>query len=644
MNYQPVNYITEYVICATVFFIIIMTRYFGTRRFPNQKNYLYALVLWVTLVDLITDVLSALIIDNVFLIPLPVVYFVNTLFYALQTVLPMLMTAFTLAMTRYLDKQLIRRGFLLLLPGLAMLAVLLINPFTQLFFYVDPVRGYLRGPAFFWCYGVSLFYMVVTLYATIKYRKQMQRIEYTNVWRFWLVALASIVIQFAYPRLMITGVALAIAVTLMYFTIQNPSAMLDTTTGAFTYEAMLNFLRDRALAREHIQLVAVRIRNMPRINELLGARNGSLLLKEICRFLGSTGKDVWVFRMRGSCFVAVARSSDGYDELCKQVRTRIGLPWMVNQTEIMLQATVCYVTTTELSTNPISPEDTVNYLESIFLQSDRSTEFIREIHVGVDLLDQLHRRKTVEAALREAIDTGNGLEIYLQPLWNVKRRCFDSAEVLLRFSHPTLGSIAPDEFVPIAEGCGLVTAMDELVIRKTCAFLHECGLSLPASLKKLEINLSAIEFMHHRLPAVIDEIIQRYGVDPRLLCFEITETAATESFEILKECMAEIADKGCGFALDDFGTGYANISQVIQLPFEIVKLDRSMLLGQRSVLEDMTKMFARMERYTVIEGVESAEQAAFAGSVGADYVQGYFYAKPMCRSDFLSFMERVADK
>lgn len=300
-----------------------------------------------------------------------------------------------------------------------------------------------------------------------------------------------------------------------------------------------------------------------------------------------------------------------------------------------MQATVCYVSTTELLVTPISPEETVNYLESIFLQNNRSAEPIREIYVGVDLLDRMQRRRAVETALRSALQTGNGLDIYLQPLWNVRSACYDSAEVLLRFRDPKLGNIAPEEFVPIAEYSGLVTAMDELVIRKTCAFIQENDLPSCLGLHRLEINLSAIEFMHRRLPRIIDEVLLEYRVDPKLLCFEITETAATNSFEILRDCMHEICQKGCCFALDDFGTGYANISQVIQLPFSIVKLDRSMLYGPQTVLEDMSNMFARMERITVVEGVETAKQAAFVKSIGADYIQGYYFATPMCLPEFV---------
>ncbi len=644
MRYEPVGYVIEYEICALFFLAVIMGRYFVARRFPNQKNRLFALINWVIVGDMVLDVVSSLVIDNVFGVPVWLTHVVNTVFYTVQLVMPVLMTLYTLAMVGYIDRKRLRQVCPLFLPFAAVLLLLLSNPLTKLFFYVDPVRGYLHAPLFILMYVVCLFYMAVTFYVAFVNRCRLRREEYTAVFIFLAVVLVAMAFQYFFPAVLVTGVAMALAVILMYFTIQNPDAMIDNTTGAFTSEAMLTFLGDRSQEGSQVQMVAVQIQNMRRINDLLGVQSGNRLLRQMSEFLRSGGEDIWVFRMRGSVFVAITRKYSDYAALRERVERRISQTWQVGSTEILIQAAVCSVSEEELLPSRLGPEEAVDFIETALLHNERSGKRVTGINAGRELLQRMARSRAVEQALREAIDGGEGLELYFQPLWSARQRRFASAEVLLRFHHPLMGDISPQEFVPIAESNGLVTAMDELVLRKACRFLHGLTDRESLGLKTLEVNLSAMEFMHRQLPQLLSDIMEQYQVDAGSIIFEITETAATESFELLQECMRELSGRGCRFALDDFGTGYANIAQVIQLPFSLVKLDRSLLLSSEIVLEDMARMFARMELLTVLEGVETEEQAATAERIDVDFVQGFYYALPMCEDDFVRFLRERAPK
>ena len=619
MCYEPIGYIYEYEISALLFLVVVMVRYF--------------------MADMILDIVSSLIIDHVFSVPVALTYIVNIVFYSLQIFLPLIMTMYLYAMVEKLDRKHLRRFLPLLLPGAVMLLMLFSTPIIRWFFYVDPQQGYVHGKLFKLTYMACLFYMFVTVAMAFKNRSKLRKIEFRTICWFMVIVLAAVIVQYLYPPLLISGVAVAVAVILMYFTLQNPETMIDITTGAFTADAMFQFLHDRLREKRPVNIVAIKIRNMPRINELLGIENGSLLLREICRLLQSKNGDAWVFRMRGSIFVGMADSKEGYLAMRNATDDRIDQPWHIGGTEILVHATVCSVTSEGLPEELLTPSRAINYIESALLQNDHSANRINYVTVGADFVDRLKRRKEVEEALREAIETGVGLEPYYQPIWSVGEERFVGAEALLRFKHPKMGMISPDEFVPIAESCGFVTAMDSLVIKKVCAFISENRQIIESKLSSVEINLSALEFMTHRLPQLLRETMSEHDVPPSFLCFEITETAATDSFKLLSECMGELMDCGCSFALDDFGTGYANISQVIQLPFAVVKLDRSLLLGSESVMEDLARMFARMGLRIVVEGVETAGQAALCREMQVDYIQGYYYARPMCGKDFLAFLQ-----
>ena len=613
MRYEPVGYIYAYEIGALLVFLVIMLRYFSARRFPNRKNRLFALILWASVADIVLDTGSSHIIDNVFRVPLHVTYIVNMSFYIITILMLMLMMLYTLVISGDMNRKRLLRASPLFLPGAAVLALMATNPKTHWFFYVDAARGYVHGTLFILVYITSFLYLMFTFLIARINRPRLKHGEYSTIVLFLSVVLLSTLIQYFCPTLLMTGVAIILAVVLMYFTIQNPEAMMDATTDAFTYEAMLTFLQDRLEDRERVKLIAVKIRNMSRVNDLLGIGNGSRLLRQVSHFLRDSANGSWVFRMRGSCFVAVTQKSADYHALCTALEERIGRPWAVDGTEVLLQAAVCRLDTETLLSAPISPDEAVRYLETAFALKDHAAGRIAYVDAGARLIETVRRNGAVEAALRSALADGEGLELYFQPLWSVRRNRFVSAEVLLRFQHPEMGYISPEEFVPIAESNGLVTAMDELVVRKTCAFIRDHGALSGYGLDTLEINLSALEFMHRRLPELLKEIMAQYRVHPEMLCFEVTETAATESFALLQECMAAIKALGCRFALDDFGTGYANISQVIQLPFTVVKLDKSMLNGPAAVLEDLVRMFARIERQTVVEGVSVTSKQSISG-------------------------------
>lgn len=638
MYYEPVtSYIVEYEISAIFFLAVIMVRYFSTRRFPNQKNRLFSFILCSSFADLVLDVIGSYTIENALTVPAPITYTVNAVFYGFQILLPILMTTYTLALSRHLSLKKEWRLLLLFLPGILIFLMLLVNPITKWFFYIDPVQGYVHGKMFMHTYAACFFCLIVTFFVALHNRAVLRKDEFRTIIRFLCVILVSIAIQYVYPALLISGVGIALAVILMYFAIQNPESMLDAATGAFTYEAMMTFLHDRAAEREHVRLIAVKIGNMSRINELLGIENGSQLLSQIRQLLQECADDTWVFRMREDCLVAVTRNLRELRLTDEQLEQRISQPWAVGNTGVLVQATICSVKTSELMGEPLAPQQAMNNLDLALAKNDHRGKRVISICIGPEQLRSLKRRQVVEAALRDAIENDEGLELYFQPLWSVRQQKFTSAEVLLRFNHPQLGMVSPEEFVPIAENCGIVTAMDELVLKKACAFIRERDPRRTLGLEMLEINLSALEFMHFRLPELLNEVVMQHGIDPEFVCFEITETAATESFDLLKESMLKLCQKGFRFALDDFGTGYANISRVIQLPFSMVKLDRSLLYGSTIVLEDLARMFARMGRFAVIEGVETPEQAAQVQAVQADYIQGFYYAKPMNEQDFIAF-------
>jgi len=630
------RFIAEYEICALVFLIAAMLRFFVKRQFPGMQNRIFGALLWCAVADLSLDILSAYTIEFAGLIPIWINYVINTVFYLLQIVYPVLILFYTMALAGTLRQQHMRRLLFLTFPAAVTAVFLLaVNPFIGMFFYFVPVSGYHHGGGFDLLYIVSLIYMALILLEVIRHRTSLQKAQSRVIIGFLAVMAAAMSIQALYPPLLITGAALALAIVVMYSTLQNPQDMLDMTTQVFNYRAMLQFIGELIKEGKSFHIIAADIHNVSRINRLFGLDCGNLTLVQVGRFLAQDSDKVWVFRMMGTRFVTITSSESDYAKLRGDISRRFGQPWDIGITEIILSATVCCMRGLDSSK---TLDEVVNLLEAAFSSADHNRFPGKVIFTDEGSLADLYRTMAVETALHEALEQGTGLELHLQPIYSVTEKRFVGAEALLRFSHADLGRISPAEFVPIAEKKGLVLQMDKAVVKMGCEFILQYDPKKTLGLDWLGINLSAAEFMNRQMPKRLMALLDTYAIDPGLLMFEITETAATASYDIVSDCLKELREKHIRFALDDFGTGFANISQVAGLPFDYVKIDRDLLMGSRIVLENLMRMFAQLGLRTVVEGVETIEQVEYLHTLQVDCIQGFYYARPMPVEKFVAFM------
>ena len=634
------HYSTEYEICALFFLIIITIRFFEIRRFPNLQNKIFGAIMFLAIADLSADIISSYTIEYANFFPAWVNYFINTLFYSLQLILSFVMLIYVVAtagiMNRY-KKSLVYFS----IPLVFFMLLLVLNPISGLLFYVDEINGiliYKRGMLFNTLYISPVLYLFTSILFTFKHKKQMQKKQSDAILCFILIIMAATFMQYMYPKYLITGVAITLAILMMFFTMQNPEDMLDLISGMFNYSAMMEFLRAQISENRDLFLVAVDIGGIRRINSAFGVEMGNQLLAKIGVFFNNLGGNIWSFRMIGTRFLITTSSKSEFQEIITSVSERFKLPWNINGIEVSLSSTIRYFGEPDFFS---APEEVVNLVDLAYSQVEADGWGTKK-GITTDLLHKEKSRLGVESAMREALNSGEGFSLCYQPILDIKSGEFLSAEVLLRLNSPELGNISPSEFIPIAEKTGLILQIDEIVVKMACDFLRRNNPGNILGLNYLEINLSAAEFFQN--PSVdIHNIIRKNGVSPNLICFEVTETAATVHQDILSDFMNYMINLGYRFALDDFGTGYANISRVLNLPFSIVKFDRMLLISDEekniTLFDTMLSMFSRMGLQTVVEGVETAAQCERVIRLGGNHIQGYYYSKPLPEKEYLEFLE-----
>ncbi|WP_035383749.1 EAL domain-containing protein [Ferriphaselus sp. R-1] len=252
--------------------------------------------------------------------------------------------------------------------------------------------------------------------------------------------------------------------------------------------------------------------------------------------------------------------------------------------------------------------------------------------------NELNARATLEIELQTAIEQRQ-FELYFQPQVDHTHRV-QGAEALIRWRHPQHGIVFPDAYIPLAEQTGLIQSIGDWMLGSACAQIkswqnHEATRHLT-----LSVNVSARQMHHPSFVTNIITIVQRHGIDPRLLRLELTESVLLENMELTAAKMHELGAQGIRFDLDDFGTGYSSLQYLKKLPLHQLKIDQSFVSdiefdgNDRAIVQTIIAMAQSLNLEVIAEGVETEKQEQILGSMGCLHYQGYRFGKPVPLDEF----------
>jgi diguanylate cyclase (GGDEF)-like protein len=248
----------------------------------------------------------------------------------------------------------------------------------------------------------------------------------------------------------------------------------------------------------------------------------------------------------------------------------------------------------------------------------------------------------MEADLRTALRAGD-LELYYQPRVELATGDVRGVECLLRWNHPRLGMVMPDEFIPLAERSGLIVPIGYWVIDQACQRLRELA-DLGFAELVLAVNLSFRQFHDRKMTETIFRIIYNANIDTSLLELELTESAMMHDPDYARQCLRELNELGVNFALDDFGTGFSSLSNLQHFPIALVKIDKSFVQGlgesvdSEHIIRAIISLAHSLDMNVVAEGVETYAQMEFLRLLNCDHVQGYYFARPMPWGKLVPFL------
>ncbi len=420
----------------------------------------------------------------------------------------------------------------------------------------------------------------------------------------------------------------------------------DTLTklpNRFSLQAQLARTLQRGLASDHhLAVLLIDLDRFKTINDTLGHEIGDQLLIEAAqRLRNSVRAEDLVARLGGDefCIVAVDATEDGAAQLAEKVLSSLAQPYRIAGHELHATSSI------GISRFPNDGTDVATLLKhadsAMYLSKaqgrNRYQLFTPELAQGA--VDRL----TLENGLRVALNR-HEFELYYQPQTDIDSGRVIAVEALLRWHHPTLGMLLPDNFIPLAEETGLILPIGEWVLRSACRQLRQWQLAGVSHIGVMAVNLSARQFEQSHLPALVAEILKETGIAAAQLELEITETVAMQHPQKTIAILHALKQMGIGLAVDDFGTGHSSLTYLKSFPISCLKIDRSFVRDIESDRHDaeicsaMVALAQKLGFEVVAEGVETLGQLQFLHNIHCDKAQGYLISKPLPAADIPHFV------
>ncbi len=497
---------------------------------------------------------------------------------------------------------------------------------SPIYYFQEGRSAYSYGLATTFAYGLASFFIVSTISISFVFRSKMthRRFMALLAWQgIWLIAAA---VQLFHPELLVVGFAASFGMVILYAQLENPNEYIDRLTGLFTRNAFTAYIAD--LFNHDRKFSCLSVRAVYYSSDTDIDLQNNILMRSV-EALKNIGDDP-VFRIGDESFCIVYSDPEEMERKKKIIENVVE-----GATDVPAKAAFILIRDSSVFL------DQEEFLKFFRIHEDDETDVVEADEKQIEMMrHEKEIRSIIDSALNE-----DRVEVFFQPFYDVKADSFTSAEALVRIREKDGSLVPPGEFIPVAEKNGQIVPLGISIFEKVCRFLAS---KKPQSLglKCIEINMSVAQFDLHNPYHFVTEYMQKYDIKPEWINLEITETASNDVKNIILLNMNKLIEKGVMFSLDDFGTGRSNLDYFVNMPVKNVKFDYKLTQGYftnekiRYVVKGMMAIIKNMGLKVVTEGVETKEQLRTFISLGVDYIQGFYFSKPVPETEFLKFLKK----
>lgn len=626
--------------CCGLFLMLILLYFYKSQKtIKLRKELAFWNAFQMTLVCIVCDIISCIAIVYSEYLPLTVVNItckvyiatmVGEAFFALLYIFSDIYTsksAYRKAMFRYS-----------VIVGAALILILA----APISFTYDPASKtlYSYGAS---CYSAFLFAGVTVAVILIRLNVDKAKINKSKrsavfIWMgIWIAAL---VVQFFFKQILLTAFACSVGMLVLYLKIENPGNNIDRQTGLFNHSAFLQYASQLYNSDTHFSVLAIVLERSA--FKAMRADLEERVIAEAVKYLSGL-PEVYVFRNTTNEIFLVYPDLKKSAEGVAKVRERFEKGWGENG-GIIVSPHWIYVADSWIASNV---EDLM-FLMHYIRRDSKEFQDSQFYEVSIELADKLHREKDIGELIVSALENDR-VEVWYQPIFSTEDHRFTSAEALVRIRDNDGKLIPPGSFIDIAERNGMIMQLGELVFKKVCRFIKETDI-MELGMHYIEVNLSVVQCAYKDLAAEYIAVMKEFGVPANNINLEITESASMNAKKTLLKNMKILMDYGVTFSLDDFGTGQSNLDYIVDMPVQIVKFDKNMTNAYfengkaKYIMDAAMNMIRGMDLKIVSEGIETREQFFTMENLGINFIQGYYFSKPLPEAEFLEFIRRANNK
>lgn len=616
----------SFVVPSALMMMTLFGFYFSRPRLPLRMNSTFLGLIVIELAVLASDIISTKADEAYESFSAGTLYAVNILFFMLFLLRILWFYRFMIQML-HLDT---RRHPVLVATSIAPFAVAellcITSAATGAVFSIQET-GYVSGPLYPVVTATYLVYIAVSFGLLFAYGKNLRRHDRTTGFFYNIALLIGSITRIVLPKLLVMDTFCMVAIAIIYLGILNPDLYLSENGKSFNMRGLRMILSDPS-QKSTYGLLGFVLHNYSHERSILGGQQMDGVVSRISEHLTDAYSDKLLFYLRDGRFAILGDSTADWGAAEREIKEYLEGPYLGEDYELHLPVTFVYADATlELHT----ADRIINNL-TIALDSCKRSTTIESLDVqsGVLSTKQVEQQVEILYALERAV-YDNTAEVYYQPMIDVITRKIVGVEALARIRDSEGQIISPGLFIPIAESSGLINQLGEQVLRKTCEFA--CANNLDSmGVQWININLSPIQFLQKNLAGQINEILATYGVPADTIRLEITEQSMLD-YSLLQNQILELDSCGFKLVMDDYGSGYSNLTRVKRYPFVTIKLDMAIVWDyfrdRDTLLPTIVHGFKQMGMSITAEGIESEEMAQALADIGADFLQGFYFSKPL---------------
>ena len=633
------QFVVEYEIAAVILSLAVLFSFFRKKLVNTRLTRVFFLlvidVLSMSAIDLIAIELN----DHINGKIVWLCYLVNILYYLLNAFFSMV---FYDCIRTTLSGYVVRNKFqrIRYAVPISIISLLIVSsPWTHVIFYFDEQMNFRIGWGYILMYVSAAIYLLSAVYKIILLRKEASRSQRYTVYFYITMCITAAFIQGMNKSLVVVGFVFAVSTMMVFLSLVNPTNYFDKEMDLMNLAAFRDVFDQYKFKNKPFRIVGIQMIGIRFLIETIGLENKQEVLRKFSIKLRNACGKYQLYRVSGSrIYVYIPDDDEIEQRLVKEIQKVFEESILMGDFRISLTVHIALYKYPDDADEKADVEDLIRSTLSAIYDEEPGTV----VHVEKKVLAKKSRELQILQIMKKAVRRGDFYVVY-QPIYSFEQKRFTTAEALVRLENDELGEVSPEEFIPIAEQNGMILQIGEFVFETVCRFVlhHKIW---EKGIEYIHVNLSVIQCMQEKLADQLFRIMDLYNLDYRYINLEVTESAAIASSEVLMDNMARLIERNMNFSLDDFGTGFSNTATLIKYPFHTIKLDKGMVWEAMHnkkaeiILKNTIEMVKMLDMEIVAEGAETPEQVEKLNEMGVDFVQGFYYSKPISRDDFLQLL------